>query len=833
MKRNYNLLFLLIVMLLIFIGIGDVKADSTVIYSDGTLIINEKDSSRETNMEKHGTVSHEFAALSESNPYHFTALIDPVWFDYSDDIKALEIGQEIHPTSTAYWFKSMENLQKMDLSNLDTSNVTNMEDMFGYTGQSSTIWDIESLSKFDTSNVISMQGMFTEIKGKNLMFDFSKWNVSKVTNMEAMFAETENLTINIFNWDTSSVTDMSNMFRSVDNVYLLGDLIVPDNCELNEFSLKNKSSKFTYALLIKGRIKGYIGDFTGLLMYDNEVGKNTIGFYAVEYKPLRKIVSNTNNVEVNGKKVEYLYARSGDAVKLFSNNGYMVKSVSVTKKSTGEKVDYDYSKDTFVMPDDDIDINVKYMEIPEIGNVVLNKPSLVNYKDIKITWDATENADGYVVSLVDGKTFKTILEEKTTNLYYKLDNLEEYYNYYVIFVYAYKDIDVDGYTKTIKSYRKGSSNLRTSKELAAPTVVSKLTNYDKILLSWNSVEGARGYNIYYKEKGSDEYKFLNATRNLYYEKTFSTKKEYDFKIVPVTHFVDVLDKTDSSGYDSEFVFESRLFGVTNIKTKALPSVGSLSISSSLPNNVKISWLGDDYADFYKIYYKEYSKSNYEYLGRTTNKHYVVTNLLPAKMYTFKIVPCLSFDDNEVEGNTTWYTYETSKYTITASKISGITDKVYNGQKRYQSIKVTYQGRTLVNGRDYTVSYKNNVNTGKASVIITGKGDYTGSTTRNFKIYKASNPMAVITNKKTVKYSKLRRKKQVVANTITVKKSKGKVTYSKASKSSRLILNKTTGKITVKKGTKRGTYKLKVKVSAAGNSNYKSRYKIVTVTIRVK
>ena len=190
MKRNYNLLFLLIVMLLIFIGIGDVKADSTVIYSDGTLIINEKDSSRETNMEKHGTVSHEFAALSESNPYHFTALIDPVWFDYSDDIKALEIGQEIHPTSTAYWFKSMENLQKMDLSNLDTSNVTNMEDMFGYTGQSSTIWDIESLSKFDTSNVISMQGMFTEIKGKNLMFDFFSPFISgstpnrKITNAQ-------------------------------------------------------------------------------------------------------------------------------------------------------------------------------------------------------------------------------------------------------------------------------------------------------------------------------------------------------------------------------------------------------------------------------------------------------------------------------------------------------------------------------------------------------------------------------------------------------------------------------------------------------------------------
>jgi len=43
----------------------------------------------------------------------------------------------------------------------------------------------------------------------------------------------------------------------------------------------------------------------------------------------------------------------------------------------------------------------------------------------------------------------------------------------------------------------------------------------------------------------------------------------------------------------------------------------------------------------------------------------------------------------------------------------------------------------------------------------------------------------------------------------------------------------TGKVTVKKGTKAGTYKLKVKVKAAGTSKYKSKTQKVTITIWVK
>ena len=43
----------------------------------------------------------------------------------------------------------------------------------------------------------------------------------------------------------------------------------------------------------------------------------------------------------------------------------------------------------------------------------------------------------------------------------------------------------------------------------------------------------------------------------------------------------------------------------------------------------------------------------------------------------------------------------------------------------------------------------------------------------------------------------------------------------------------TGKITVKKGLKKGTYKLKISVSAAGNDSYEKADKTVKVTVRVR
>ena len=98
--------------------------------------------------------------------------------------------------------------------------------------------------------------------------------------------------------------------------------------------------------------------------------------------------------------------------------------------------------------------------------------------------------------------------------------------------------------------------------------------------------------------------------------------------------------------------------------------------------------------------------------------------------------------------------------------------------------------------------------------------------------KKTNPMTVSYKNKKIKYKKLKKKKKTVS-LIKVSKAQGTVKYSKIGGSKRISINKNTGKITIKKKTKRGVYKIKVKVTASGNSNYKSSSSIGLVIIKVK
>lgn len=75
--------------------------------------------------------------------------------------------------------------------------------------------------------------------------------------------------------------------------------------------------------------------------------------------------------------------------------------------------------------------------------------------------------------------------------------------------------------------------------------------------------------------------------------------------------------------------------------------------------------------------------------------------------------------------------------VTNCTVSGLTAKTYTGKAQTQSITVKYRNKTLKNGKDYTVSYQNNINAGTAYVIIKGKGSYSGTVKRSFSIKPAT------------------------------------------------------------------------------------------------
>ncbi|MCR5782653.1 MAG: hypothetical protein K6G90_07955 [Clostridia bacterium] len=74
--------------------------------------------------------------------------------------------------------------------------------------------------------------------------------------------------------------------------------------------------------------------------------------------------------------------------------------------------------------------------------------------------------------------------------------------------------------------------------------------------------------------------------------------------------------------------------------------------------------------------------------------------------------------------------KSSNYTL---NITGISDVYYNGKAQEPDLKITNGATELVKNEDYTVTYKDNINVGKATVIITLKGSYEGVRKEYFNI----------------------------------------------------------------------------------------------------
>ena len=165
-----------------------------------------------------------------------------------------------------------------------------------------------------------------------------------------------------------------------------------------------------------------------------------------------------------------------------------------------------------------------------------------------------------------------------------------------------------------------------------------------------------------------------------------------------------------------------------------------------------------------------------------------------------------------------------------------TTTTYTGKAKKPTVKVTRADGDVLADSQYKVSYSSNTNAGKAKAIVTFRGEYyEGVKTIPFTIKKAANPIKVSGRTAIVKYTNVKKKAQTLkrAKVLTVKSNKGPTTYTKTSGNGKIIVAKKTGKVTVKKGLKKGTYKVRVKVKAAGNGNFKAKTKYATMKIRVK
>jgi hypothetical protein len=97
-----------------------------------------------------------------------------------------------------------------------------------------------------------------------------------------------------------------------------------------------------------------------------------------------------------------------------------------------------------------------------------------------------------------------------------------------------------------------------------------------------------------------------------------------------------------------------------------------------------------------------------------------------------------------------------KTSIKKAKVAAIADKTYTGKGIKPSPVVRYNGKKLAKGTDYTVSYANNKNIGKATVTIKGMGKYKDSVKVTFRINPKAVSLASLTagkGKLTIKWKK--------------------------------------------------------------------------------
>ena len=151
-----------------------------------------------------------------------------------------------------------------------------------------------------------------------------------------------------------------------------------------------------------------------------------------------------------------------------------------------------------------------------------------------------------------------------------------------------------------------------------------------------------------------------------------------------------------------------------------------------------------------------STSTYAYDGKA--KKPGVTVKLNGKTLKNGTDYTVSYSNNTKVGTATVKITGKGNYTGSVSKtysiknnfkratVSGISTKAFTGKNITQSITVKYNGKTLKNGTDYTVSYSSNKNIGTATVKIAGKGSFTGTVTKTFKINPAKQEIQKLTAK---------------------------------------------------------------------------------------
>ena len=235
------------------------------------------------------------------------------------------------------------------------------------------------------------------------------------------------------------------------------------------------------------------------------------------------------------------------------------------------------------------------------------------YGGVKLTWNKVNGAAKYRVYYKGRKGWTRMVD--TTSTSYIDKDVSSGRNY----TYTVRCISADG-----KSFTSGyDSKGTTIKYIAAPEI-SKLENVNGgVKISWNKVNGAAKYRVYYKgRKGWT--RMVDTTSTSYIDKDVSSGRNYTYTV----RCISADGKSFTSGYDSKG---------TTIKYIAAPEISKL---ENVNGGVKISWNKVNGAAKYRVYYK--GRKGWTRMVDTTSTSYIDKDVSSGRNYTYT-VRCISAD----------------------------------------------------------------------------------------------------------------------------------------------------------------------------------------------
>jgi hypothetical protein len=161
--------------------------------------------------------------------------------------------------------------------------------------------------------------------------------------------------------------------------------------------------------------------------------------------------------------------------------------------------------------------------------------------------------------------------------------------------------------------------------LATPKISKAESVYGGVKLTWNKVNGAAKYRVYYKDRKGWT-RMVDTTSTSYIDKDVSSGRNYTYTV----RCISADRKSFTSGYDSKG---------TTVKYIAAPEISKL---EGVNGGVKISWGKVSGASKYRVYYK--SSNGWTKITDTDFTTYTDNSVSPKQSYTYT-VRCLS-DDGE-------------------------------------------------------------------------------------------------------------------------------------------------------------------------------------------